>query len=171
MALCEGPITGIGNVWISRDQLTYADAASQAKVPATLFLGSRDQAVWGTLSSADPDNAVAFSSTAYLADAALDLGSSPTVPDYGYSFRAALRQPISTESGTSSTIFDQPAIWVGFGPAAGVIGSFIDNFTGYCANIVIRSALDLSVSGAGFTRRDLNILDRWAQLTNTWIFW
>ncbi len=175
MALCEGPIIGLGNVWISRDQLTYANAASTAKVPATLFLGTVNQAVWSTLQSNDPDNAIAFSSTAYLADAALDLGSSPTVPNYGYEvfgkFYNSGQQGDVNPADLINDFLTNDQYGVGFGPAVATAGSFVDAFSwGYYRNYCQATGIFLSPV-LDSQEQVSSILDRWAQLTNTWIFW
>ncbi len=176
MAMCEGPIAGLGDCWISRDKLTYAAAAATSKVPNTLFLGSREQDVWGTLLSSDPANAIAFSSTAYIADAALDLGSSPVVPNYGYEVFGPLYTTPALDVNPADIINDfltNDQYGVGFGPPVGQDGSFIDGdswlfYWNYCQSIGDGIFLSPVLTSQ---EQVSSIIDRWAQLTNTWIFW
>jgi hypothetical protein len=50
----------------------------------TLFEGSRPQEPWGYMVGRHPERALAYSGTAYVCSAAMDLGSSGTLPNYNY---------------------------------------------------------------------------------------
>ena len=178
MALCEGPIQGLGTAWRSRDSMDYAQAAAQGYVPNTLFLGTRDQAVWGWLTTASPSHALSYSSTAYIADSNLDLGSSPTLPNYGFevigTFSGTIADGLQGDANPADVINDfltNPQYGVGFGPAVGQPGSFIDapSWTLY-GTYCLAQGLKLSPTLES-QEQVRSIIDRWATVTNSWIFW
>ena len=72
MALCEGPISGIGFIW--RDQSTY----TLAELGLTLFNGTTPQTTWGYLSSAYPIQALAYQGTATPARRVIRSAMPPT---------------------------------------------------------------------------------------------
>ena len=96
MALCEGTIAGIGNVWKDKEQTTLS------ALGLTLFTGSPTQSVWSFMSgysnsttwaedqvigmsnySTPPSfvsQAITYSGTAYLGAAAYDLGNGAQTP-------------------------------------------------------------------------------------------
>ncbi len=177
MAFCEGPIQEINTVWISRDQLAYADAVSQKKFPGTLFLGDPGQATWSFLTTEDPANAIGFSSTAYSADSDLDLGTSPVVPNYGVEIFGTFYgtipgwPPDALPSDVINDLLTNEQYGIGFGPAVGVAGSFIDQTSfDFYASYVQAAGFFLSPV-LDSVEQVSAILDRWAQLTNSWIFW
>jgi len=59
-----------------------SDAATQLNF--TFFPGTLGQAVWGYMSSKHPDQALGYSQIAYIASAALDLGSGASLPNYTF---------------------------------------------------------------------------------------
>ena len=78
MALCEGPISGIGIIW--RDQSTYTLSA----LGLTLFDGTTPQSVWSYLSTQYPSQALAYQGTAYVCAANYALGSSADVGNHNF---------------------------------------------------------------------------------------
>src|SRR5580698_9339026 len=66
MALCEGPITGINQIW--RDQSTY----TLASLGLSLFTGTTPQSTWSYLASAYPSQALAYQGSAYVCAANYD---------------------------------------------------------------------------------------------------
>ena len=91
LALCEGPITGINQVWSNQavgslSGFGFAFSAS----------GARGQTPWPTLSSSYPSQAVPYSGIAYEAAASLPLGSDATTPNFGFEvigFSATVQDP------------------------------------------------------------------------------
>ncbi|HXY56976.1 MAG TPA: phage tail protein [Methylocystis sp.] len=99
MALCEGPVVGINQVYQGQSvygaQFTTTGAsyggagAGQATVSGggsglssigvTLFDGSTPQPVWGYLSAAYPADALAYPGTAFVAAASFGLGSDASI--------------------------------------------------------------------------------------------
>lgn len=78
MALCEGPISGIGYIW--KDQSTYTLSA----LGLTLFDGTTPQSVWSYLSTKYPSQALAYQGTAYVCAANYGLGSSADVGNHNF---------------------------------------------------------------------------------------
>lgn len=78
MALCEGPISGIGYVW--RDQSTY----TLSGLGLTLFEGTTPQSAWSYLSTTYPTQALAYQGTAYVCAANYQLGSSASVGNHNF---------------------------------------------------------------------------------------
>jgi hypothetical protein len=78
MALCEGPISGIGYVW--RDQSTY----TLADLALNLFEGTTPQVAWSYLSTAYPNQALAYQGTAYVCAANYQLGSAADVGNHNF---------------------------------------------------------------------------------------
>lgn len=75
LAIGQGPIAGIGNVY------TSAGEASFGSLPLNLYLGNDGQAVDPTF--AGLGHFVGYSGTAYLTATPLDLGPSPVLPNIG----------------------------------------------------------------------------------------
>ena len=84
MALCEGPITGIGYVW--RDQSTY----TLANTGLTLFTGPTPQTAWSYLTTTYPTQALAYQGTAYVCAANYQLGSGATLGNHNFEVIGAL---------------------------------------------------------------------------------
>ena len=100
MALCEGTIAGIGNVWKDKEQ------SSLSALGLTLFTGSPTQSVWSFMTgysnsttwaedqaigmtnySSPPSfvsQAINYSGTAYLGAAAYDLGNGAQIPNHNF---------------------------------------------------------------------------------------
>ncbi len=76
LGLCEGPITGIAQVWKNGTIYTVS------QLGLTLFLGSTPQTPWSYLSSSYPQQALSYQGTAYLCEANYDLGSSASLPTH-----------------------------------------------------------------------------------------
>ncbi len=78
MALCEGPINGVGLIW--KDLSIY--------VPLELGLGiepgTTPQAVWPYLAALYPYNALAYQGTAYAWGAAYNLGGSASIGNHNF---------------------------------------------------------------------------------------
>lgn len=78
MALCEGPISGIGVIW--RAQSTY----TLAGLGLTFFNGSTPQATWGYLSSSQPAQALSYQGTAFVCAASYQLGNSASIGNHNF---------------------------------------------------------------------------------------
>ena len=77
-ALCQGPIAGIGTVWLDKDVTTLGAAGY------TLLTGSRPQTPWATWTTKHPTKALGYSGIALVCNAAADLGSGATMPNFNF---------------------------------------------------------------------------------------
>jgi hypothetical protein len=78
MALCEGPIVAVNNVW--RGQSVY----NLGQLGLALFTGTNPQGVWNYLAARYPSQALAYQSTAYLAAANYQLTSDATLDNHNF---------------------------------------------------------------------------------------
>jgi Putative phage tail protein len=110
MGLCEGPISGIREVWKDKAITTLATE------DLTLFEGAGGQAPWSYLSTNFPAQAVPYDHTAYLAEANLQLGNTAATPNYTFEVQGFFSDPgdaITLTSGppagaTSTSFNDSP---------------------------------------------------------------
>lgn len=75
LMVCEGPISGYGQVWKDKDITTTA------ALGLTEFTGSYSQSPWSFLTTNHPSEALSYRGQAYLANGALDLGGSDALPN------------------------------------------------------------------------------------------
>ena len=74
LGLCEGPINSIGTVW------SNSGVTTDANLGFSEFIGATSQSPWSYLTTNHPDQALHYGSTAYVAAAALNLGSVNSMP-------------------------------------------------------------------------------------------
>jgi hypothetical protein len=170
MALCEGPIIGINQVWRGQSDYTLA------QLGLGLFLGTTPQTDWNYLTTAYPAQALAYQGTAYLAASSYSLGSSAILDNHNFEV-----QSLFFGSGTNGIDADPAQVvndfltnaqyGIGFPSAsinsATLFGSSGDaSFQTYCA------AIGLSISPA-LTNQETasSILDRWLRICNTAAVW
>ena len=83
--ICQGPITGLGNVWVSQGIEPFADSG------LSLYAGSDGQSPDPVFESLDPNAPVlGYSGTAYVTGTPLQLGSAPALPNYSFEVIGAL---------------------------------------------------------------------------------
>ena len=82
MALCEGPIVGINQIWRGQSDYTLA------QIGLNLVLGTTPQTVWAYLAAKYPDHALAYQGTAYLSAAGYSLGDSATLDNHNFEVQA-----------------------------------------------------------------------------------
>ncbi|MEA1651845.1 phage tail protein [Nitrospirillum sp. BR 11164] len=163
MGLCEGEIAGIGRVWADKTD------TSLAKLNLTLFTGTADQAPFASLYTQHTDQALGYPYTAYVASPSYDLGSSASLPNHNFEVQS------DAVSRTGPSAFDaNPAdILVDFltnerygvGLPADRIGD-LGAWRSYCAAAGLLMSPLLAQQEAAS-----DIVNRWAQLTNTLIYW
>ena len=170
LALCEGPISGIGTIW--RDQSTY----SLADLGMTLFTGTTPQSAWSYLSTKYPAQALAYQGTAYVCAANYGLGGSANIGNHNFEVIGAL-------AGTGINGIDaDPALVIydfltnaqyGAGFASGSInaatlfGSGGDaSLQTYCRAMGIAFSPALTSASQGSS-----VLNRWLQLLNCAAVW
>jgi hypothetical protein len=171
MGLSEGPIVTVGTVWQDKT------VTSLAAIGMTLFLGGPTQAPWSYLVSRHPTQARSYARTAYVAASAYDLGRQPTLPNHNY-------EVIANINGSGPPFILATAGWVDMNPAD-VVQDFLTNpqysiglptsaldsvglntYAQYCAAQGLMFSPDITTQ-----EQVSSVLDRWAKLTNTWIFW
>lgn len=87
IALCEGPIQGIGTVWYSSNYINTVNSEGQqpiAQIGFGLFPGNYTQAPWSYLVSQFPAVAYNYRGVAYVANSDISLGTSPDLPNYSF---------------------------------------------------------------------------------------
>ncbi len=170
MALCEGPIAAINQIW--RGQSVY----TMAGLGVSLLTGTTPQTVWSYLATSYPAQALAYQGTAYVCAANYDLSDSATLDNHNFEVEG-----LFYGSGVNGVDADPAKIvgdfltnaqyGVGF-PASSIdattlYGSGGDgSYQTYCA------AVSLALSPALNTQEQASsILGRWLQLTNTAAVW
>lgn len=84
MALCEGPITGIGNCYVDKNTV------SLASLNLSLFTGNYSQSPWPYLSTNHPSQALNYRGIAYVAASSYSLGNSPQLPNHNFEVQGIL---------------------------------------------------------------------------------
>jgi hypothetical protein len=184
LAICEGPIEGMGVVYkdgaitsLGNLGLTlYLGTAAQGATPFSDGGGSiGDQIVaatlalflGGTIGSPITGN-LGYPSTAYVASMDYDLGSAPTLPQHNFEVSSA---PSGEIAGTPDVdpadvirdMLTSPQYGLGF--PGGAIGDTTD-YSNYCRAMGLLFSPVLQQQ-----EQAISILQRWAQITNSWIFW
>lgn len=160
LGLCEGEISGLGRVWVGKDQYTYPNDAIQM----TLFRGQVNQQPWAYVSGKHPDKALPYTGLAYMAGV-IDLGDSGSMPNYNFEVKGKL---LSSGDGVDANPADYIRYVldkVGLSKVE-IIG--LDNYRSYCkhADLLISTPMDQT---SAKTARD--IINEIATLTNAYMFW
>lgn len=157
LAICEGPIAGIDGVYHNNDLVSVASLAM------TLYLGDTTQTPFSVI-AAPGTVQLAYRGVAYLAANNYSLGSSATIPQNGLIVRGFLSA--SGDVSPADVIFDICTnARYGLGMPSSQIGDR-SLYGAYC------TALGLGMSPVLSNQEQaISIFQRWAELTNTWIFW
>lgn len=159
LGLCEGPIAGIGKVWIGKNVHNYpAD-----DIQLTLFDGKENQQPWAYTQGKHPDKALPYSGLAYMAGV-IDLGDSGSMPSYNFEVKGRLLE-------TGDGIDVNPADYIRYvldkigKKDMQIIG--LDNYRKYCkeADLLISSPPDEDAKAAQ------EVVNEIAKLTNAYVFW
>lgn len=159
LGLCEGPISGIGKVWIGKNVHDYpAD-----DIQLTLFDGKENQQPWAYTQGKHPDKALPYSGLAYMAGV-IDLGDSGSMPSYNFEVKGRLLE-------TGDGIDVNPADYIRYvldkigKKDMQIIG--LDNYRKYCkeADLLISSPPDEDAKAAR------EVVNEIAKLTNAYVFW
>lgn len=158
IALCEGPIAGIGKVWKNKEVYQYPNE----NIQLTLFNGAVAQAPWPYMTSKHPDKALPYSGLAYMAGV-VDLGDRGSLPQYNFEVYGKLRD-------TGDGVDVNPADYIEHvlqSVGADVQIEGIDNFRAYCkaADILI------STPPAQKSAKAQQIINDIAEITNSLVFW
>jgi hypothetical protein len=162
LAVCEGPVT-FGNIWVDNTTVTTFSALN-----LTPYIGDSIQTPFGCISTLPGFVPIAYRYVAYLATNVYNLGSAAAVPQHQFEIFGFL-------AGTSGVLYDvNPSAIIydictngryGLGMPPALLGDFTQ-YSLYC------TALGLMISPAMDKQEQaISIFQRWAQLTNSWIFW
>ena len=170
LALCEGPVTQIGQIW-----QTSPIPFTLAQMNLSFFNGAQGQAVWSYLASAYPSQALAYGGTCYVCAANYNLGSSASVNStnfevYGF-FEGTGANGIDADP--AQVLYDfltNAQYGVGI-PAssinsASIFGNNSSSYQAYCGAVGISFSPVLSSSEQASA-----IVTRWLQLTNSAAVW
>lgn len=159
LGLCEGPISGIGKVWIGKNVHNYpAD-----DIQLTLFDGKENQQPWAYTQGKHPEKALPYPGLAYMAGV-IDLGDSGSMPSYNFEVKGRLLE-------TGDGVDVNPADYIRYvldkigKKDMQIIG--LDNYRKYCkeADLLISSPPDENAKAAR------EIVNEIAKLTNAYVFW
>lgn len=159
LGLCEGPIFGIGKVWIGKNVHNYpAD-----DIQLTLFDGKENQQPWAYTQGKHPEKALPYPGLAYMAGV-IDLGDSGSMPSYNFEVKGRLLE-------TGDGIDVNPADYIRYvldkigKKDIQIIG--LDNYRKYCkeADLLISSPPDEDAKAAR------EVVNEIAKLTNAYVFW
>lgn len=159
LGLCEGPIAGIGKVWVGKNVHNYpAD-----DIHLTLFDGKENQQPWAYTQGKHPDKALPYPGLAYMAGV-IDLGDSGSMPSYNFEVKGRLLE-------TGDGVDVNPADYIRYvldkigKKDMQIIG--LDNYRKYCkeADLLISSPPDEDAKAAR------EVVNEIAKLTNAYVFW
>jgi hypothetical protein len=163
MSLCWGEISSIPVVYTNQATSTLANLA------LTLYSGTPSQTPFPYIVATHPDQALSYPNIAYLAASLFDLASSPILPSISLEAVGNLSgsMPGTDDANLGDIIPDfltNPLY--GMGLDAGDIGASVAYYKQY------QQAEGLFFSPV-LTQQEkaTDIINRWAALSNTWIFW
>ncbi len=189
MALCEGPIAGLNQIWKNQSVYTLSGLG------LSLFTGTMPQSTWSYLATAYPAQALAYQGTAYVCASDYSLGATATLDNHNFEV-----QGIFCGSGYGQLRYNaQDAVGSGAGfgfvdaDPAQIVNDFLTNAqygVGFPQASIDATTL-WSASGGGDAsyqtycratglalspaltdqEQAASILARWLQLTNTAAVW
>ncbi|MCW2275040.1 hypothetical protein GJ654_09940 [Rhodoblastus acidophilus] len=171
MGICEGPITGIGQVW-----QTSSTTTNLVALGLSLFKGASPQDIWSYLATAFPSQALNYPGVAYVASANYNLGASASIGDnnfevHGVLYGAGVNGVDADPAQVISDFLTNPQYGVGF-PASSIDATSLyansgdSSYQTYCwANyLAISPVLNMPETAS-------SILTRWLKLTNSTAVW
>src|SRR5208282_4683797 len=180
LALGEGVMSSPVNVWGPSSTTT---TTTLSKLGLGFMSGTASQNAWSYVTANWPAQALTYMDTAYVYSSNMNLGQSASVPDYGFEMQRfeGFTNTLTAAGWTNPTTHgNTPGIDVSF---ADVIPDFLTNNI-YGMGFAGTDIADLttfreyqSAQGLYFSpcltaqEKATEILDRWAELANTWIYW
>lgn len=160
LGLCEGPITGIGKVWLGKSVYDYPND----NIGLTCWTGTDTQQPWAYVQGKHPDKALPYKGLAYMAGV-VDLGDNATFPTYNFEIKGKL---LSTGDYTDVNPADVIRYILDKTGLSGVAIDGLDNYRTYCRenDLLISSPMD--DTNARETREIINEI---ITLTNAYMFW
>jgi hypothetical protein len=170
MAVCEGPISGVGIIW--RDQSTY----TLAELGLTLFDGTTPQSDWSYLLDTYPLQALAYQGTAYFCAPSYQLGDSADIGNHNFEIIGILAGTgVNGIDADPAQVIDDfltnPRYGAGF--AAGSINTTTLYGSGGDASLqTYCKAMGIAFSPALTSQEQgSSILARWLQILNCGAVW
>ena len=182
LAMCEGVVDSIQNIWTNGSTTTTTTLAA---FNATFFNGAVDQAPWSYMTTKYPGRALAYSQTAYVGAIDLGLGESATIPDiamecvrangFAYTYAQETGGWINPSSHAQAPALD--CLMSDIAPDLLTSTQYGFDFTDDDFGPLTQFAAYQRAQGIFFSpllvsqEKCTDILDRWAQLSNSWIYW
>jgi Putative phage tail protein len=170
LALCEGPIYGVGLIW--KDQSLY----NAAMLGLTVYNGATPQTTWPYLAAFYGSRALAYQGTAYVCAPSYSLGSGATISNHNFEVLGLL-------AGTGANGIDadpalvigdfltNPQYGVGFDPAS-INATSLFGASGDASLQTYCKAMGLAFSPAlTGQEQGSSILSRWLQLLSCAAVW
>jgi hypothetical protein len=170
LALCEGPIAGINQVW--KNQSVY----SLSELGLSLFDGATPQSEWSYIASAYPAQALAYQGTAYVCSSDYSLGDTATLDNHNFEVRGlqygtGVNGVDADPAELINDFLTNAQFGVGF-PAVSIDATTLFGSGGDASYQTYCKALGLGLSPALTDQEQASsILARWLQLTNTAAVW
>lgn len=160
LGLCEGPITGIGKVWVGKSVYDYPSE----DIGLTCWNGTETQEPWGYVQGRHPDKALPYKGLAYMAGV-VDLGENATFPTYNFEVKGKL---LSSGNGVDANPADVIRYILDKAGLSGVEIDGLDNYRDYCRenDLLISSPMDDTEA-----RETREIINEIIKLTNAYMFW
>lgn len=160
LGLCEGPINGIGKVWVGKSVYDYPND----DIGLTCWTGTDTQQPWAYVQGKHPDKALPYKGLAYMAGV-VDLGDNATFPTYNFEIKGKL---LSTGDGTDANPADVIRYILDKTGLSGVAIDGLDNYRTYCRenDLLISSPMDDTSA-----RETREIINEIINLTNAYMFW
>ena len=160
LGLCEGPINGIGKVWVGKSVYDYPND----NIGLTCWTGTDTQQPWAYVQGKHPDKALPYKGLAYMAGV-VDLGDNATFPTYNFEIKGKL---LSTGDYTDANPADVIRYILDKTGLSGVAIDGLDNYRTYCRenDLLISSPMDDTSA-----RETREIINEIINLTNAYMFW
>ena len=170
MAICEGPITGINQIW--KNQSVY----SLSELGLSLFAGATPQSVWSYLATAYPSEALAYQGTCYVCSSDYSLGDSATLDNHNFEvqgafFGSGINGVDADPAQVVNDFLTNAQYGVGF-PSASIDATTLFGSGGDASFQTYCKAVGFGLSPALTDQEQASsIFARWLQLTNTAAVW
>jgi hypothetical protein len=165
LALCEGPVQDITAVWASS-----ATPVTLASLNLSLYIGTNFQTPPAWIISNFPARARSYAETAFVFSPLYDLGSSASIPSHNFDLVGNLSgtMPPFVDANMADIIPDFiTSAQYGLDPSATYIdATSLAFYKTYCTAQALLFSPYLRTQ-----EQATSIIQRWAQLSNTWIFW
>ncbi|MGA2893769.1 MAG: phage tail protein [Xanthobacteraceae bacterium] len=170
MALCEGPIAAINQIWRGQSLDTLAGLGF------SLFTGTTPQTAWSYLATVYPSQSLAYQGTAYVCAANYDLSDSATLDNHnfevqGFRYGSGANGVDADPAQIVSDFLTNAQYGIGF-PASSIAATTLFGSGGDASYQTYCAAVGFALSPALTDQeRASSILGRWLQLTNTAAVW